>query len=69
MRQTITILLAFMLTGALSGCGRSCEDIQDDIMEISREIQKKPETAWDRGKELEALKNELEETGCLATGP
>ena len=45
------------------------QTLQEDILEIGQEIQKKPDTAWDRARELSDLKDELEQEGCLATGP
>ena len=69
MRETITTLMIALLTLGLSGCGRSCEGIEEDIVKITREIQKKPDTAWDRAEELQSLKAELEEKGCIASAP
>ena len=63
--QRYVIIVSIASLPLLSACSRSCEDIQADIAEISREIQKNPDTAWDREKELRSLKNELTEKGCL----
>lgn len=69
MKKGIITLLAVLPALSLSGCGRSCEGIEEDIVEITREIQKKPDTAWDRAEELQALKTELEQKGCIASAP
>lgn len=69
LRLTTIILLAASMAAPLAGCTRGCDDIQEDILEIGQEIQKKPDTAWDRARELSDLKDELEQEGCLATGP
>jgi hypothetical protein len=70
MLRRTSILFASMLfavTGfaSLSGCGNSCQAIQDDIEKIGAEISKKPETAMDRSEELEKLRQKLEAEGCL----
>lgn len=49
----------------LTGCGATCESVHDEIAAIAREIQRDPETAWDRAGELDALRSQLEEMGCL----
>jgi hypothetical protein len=70
-KETITMLrLIRLLFGVglilfLSGCGDSCESVQDEIQEIGRAIQKNPQTAMERGEELEELKNKLQEMDCL----
>lgn len=61
---TLTILiLASVFT--LGGCSRSCEDIQQEIQEIGMEVQQDPGSAMDRSDELEALRQELQDKGCL----
>ncbi len=49
----------------LSGCGESCESVQDEIEEIGRDIQKNPSSAPGRAEELEDLRDKLQEMGCL----
>lgn len=61
----IRTIFCFSLVAFLAGCGSDCESIQDQIEHIGREIQKKPETAFDRAQELEALTQKLKEKGCL----
>ena len=61
------MLVFVCLAFALTGCGRSCEDIEEDIRDISRDIQRDPESAWDRAEELEKLKDEAIDIGCLAS--
>lgn len=64
LKLTILVIGLGLMT-ALTGCGASCESVQDEIQKIGREIQKKPETAMDRSRELEALRDKLRQMGCL----
>lgn len=65
MLRSVIVTAGFGMLLGLSGCGESCESVQDDIEEIGREISRDPSSAPDRAEELEALRDKLQEMGCL----
>ena len=65
MKALATFGMTAILVVALSGCSRSCDDIQDEIQEIGMEVQQDPGSAMDRSDELEGLRQELQDKGCL----
>ena len=66
MKITTTLTLLILASAlSLTGCSRSCEDIQEDIQEIMTDLMEQGQSGWDRAEELEALRQELEDNGCL----
>lgn len=65
MNTTTLTMLVLASAFTLGGCSRSCEDIQQEIQEIGMEVQQDPGSAMDRSDELEALRQELQDKGCL----
>lgn len=65
MPRSILLTAGLGMVLGLSGCGESCESVQDEIEGIGREIQKNPSSAPDRAEELEELRDKLQEMGCL----
>jgi hypothetical protein len=58
------ILIPMLLV--LPGCGDSCESVQEEIMQIGREInQNRDKNPWDRAEELQELRNKYQELGCM----
>lgn len=43
----------------------TCESVQGEIAKIGREISQSSENAWDRAEELDALRQKMEDMGCL----
>lgn len=64
LRAAITVL-AVAGIAMLSGCGETCESVQEDLQELGTEIRKNPETAFDRAEELEALRDKLQAMDCI----
>ncbi|MCW8907118.1 MAG: hypothetical protein OQL28_07700 [Sedimenticola sp.] len=62
--HSVPLVMIAGTTLLLSGCGDSCESIQDEIQDIGMEVQKDPASAMDRSDELEALRDKLQEMGC-----
>jgi Tfp pilus assembly protein PilO len=61
--SAILLGLGFILS--FSGCADSCESLQQEFDEITDSFQQNPESVFERGPELEALGNQMEESGCL----
>jgi len=49
----------------LTGCGKSCESIQEEMEAISRDLQEDPGSVFDRADELEELGAQLVEMQCF----
>jgi len=64
MFRSTTAVLGSILILSLSGCGSSCESLEDEMMEIGREIRNNPESAMDRSGDLEELGAKYREMGC-----
>ena len=50
-------LIVVAAIAVLSGCGSSCESLQEEIQDIGREINKNPESALDYAEELDGLRH------------
>lgn len=68
MVRWLILSLGLAVPVALAGCGGdTCESVQNEIESIGREIQQDPQKAMDgaTGEKLEALRDKLQEMGCL----
>ena len=61
--KEVSLFAAMVLL--LAACGESCESVQNEIEAIGREIQKDPGQALKKSDKLEALRDKLQELGCL----
>lgn len=64
MIRSVIITLGLAMAMSVSGCGDSCESLQADMEQIGKEIEKNPETAFGRAKELQELGAKYTELGC-----